>query len=84
MSHKDLLSCGLYLHSAKNDPVLTLTTLPARASKKKKSYQVCWLVHEGNWERTRSVKHCTEWHVCKLRIQKKLTLFFFSQRNPHL
>lgn len=42
MSHKDLLSCGFYIHSAKK----TLFLQQFACLSKQKSYQVCWLVHE--------------------------------------
>lgn len=64
MSQKDLLSCGFYLHSAKKDPVLTLTTcLPAQA-------KILSSLLAYTRRKLESVKHCTEWHICKLRIPK--------------
>lgn len=48
MSDEDLLSGGLYLHSAKMTLFYYNNTLPAQINKRK-SYQVCWRVHDENW-----------------------------------
>lgn len=78
MSQKDLLSCGLYLHSLPKLPCSYINNLPAQARNFFIKFVGLYMKKTGAYKECKTLYRMA--HMQTMNLKSRL----FSQRNPHL